>query len=542
MDNQDIFVGTPGVIDYTKIENLNRNIMLITASCGRGKTYYALHQLLDAINAEGRQRDTTWEDILPYQALFLTSRKVIKQQQMKDDGVVAAELEDYNGAYEMPRYPHCISIATAHQFGYWVKTATIINVPRLIILDEFHSILGETIFAEQLIYTLEFIKEHSVQIIKFALTATSDFVLNYENDVGFNYQVIDKDLGPKYKCGKIIVSVHGEASTLFDALYPRLNSENKAIFYRQSARGCYALWKQYGEKTAFLISDYNESTDDETGEKYVDTMMRAGVKNYIIQNERLPDDINAVFLNSACREGMNLKNDKVNIIICEAVDMVTIEQILGRVRGNIDAFYVVCNNVKRDQHWKTCQAWVEFTNSVAAAEDKQAALARRYEEQEKESGLPKFVYEYRGEYHINRYAEGFLKYVYDCYKQINHEYECLSDTGHALMNYKGYLTNGLQKYSDMPLRIGKGVVVNKDARIGGLILNEKWLDKPLFKEDLAILCDEVSPIRSDNREGGWKTLKEQLKHDGIYDVKETKRENPQIPGNPQRRCVIITKK
>ena len=46
---------------------------------------------------------------------------------------------------------------------------------------------------------------------------------------------------------------------------------------------------------------------------------------YILENEELPADIDIIFINSACREGINIKDNAVKTIICEAVDLITIE-------------------------------------------------------------------------------------------------------------------------------------------------------------------------------------------------------------------------
>ena len=73
-----------------------------------------------------------------------------------------------------------------------------------------------------------------------------------------------------------------------------------------------------------MISDYNESMSPD-GLLLADIMREAGVKDYILENEALPADIDIIFINSACREGINIKDNAVKTIICEAVDLITIE-------------------------------------------------------------------------------------------------------------------------------------------------------------------------------------------------------------------------
>ena len=102
-----------------------------------------------------------------------------------------------------------IRVATAHQFGYWVKCGFVEIIPKIIILDELHSIISESIFAEELLYTIEFVKEHYEDIIKIGLTATPQFLYNYLEDNKFTFKVIDKNLNSKYKCSKIKAFVKG---------------------------------------------------------------------------------------------------------------------------------------------------------------------------------------------------------------------------------------------------------------------------------------------------------------------------------------------
>ena len=96
-------------------------------------------------------------------------------------------------------------MTTAHQFGYWIRNNEIEVAPQVIIIDEIHSIFAETIFCEDLRIVLEYIAEHSPQIVKVGLTATPQFLLEYIADDRFTFAIIDKDLGSKYKVKEISV-------------------------------------------------------------------------------------------------------------------------------------------------------------------------------------------------------------------------------------------------------------------------------------------------------------------------------------------------
>jgi hypothetical protein len=44
-----------------------------------------------------------------------------------------------------------------------------------------------------------------------------------------------------------------------------------------------------------------------------------------LKYSRLPDDKNMIYMNASCREGMNIKDENVKYVFCEAVDLITIE-------------------------------------------------------------------------------------------------------------------------------------------------------------------------------------------------------------------------
>lgn len=116
-------------------------------------------------------------------------------------------------------------------------------------------------------------------------------------------------------------------------------------------------------------------------------MNERGVKQYIIDNERLPDDIDIIFINSACREGLNIKDKNVKTIICEAVDLITIEQILGRVRGDLENFMVVCNYNNAERVRRNIAELADFLKEIESANRPSEILSERYGRQKENKNL-----------------------------------------------------------------------------------------------------------------------------------------------------------
>lgn len=536
-----LYVSNAGVVDVGKPADIYRDFMLITASCGRGKTTFALSigndGLLAQINRE-RKKQSLFEavaDISPEQVLFLTSRKSIKQQQLRNEAVVQATANDYKiqKSFDFSENRNNkIRLTTAHQFGYWIRNNEIEVAPKIIIVDEIHSIFSETIFCEDLRIVLEYIAEHSRDLVKVGLTATPQFLLEYIEDDRFSFVIIDKDLGSKYKVKEISVQIRGSAETLLKQIKPQISQKHKVIYYTQSATECHRLATEYGSRGAFLISDYNESKTAD-GLLLADIMREAGVKKYILENEALPADIDIIFINSACREGINIKDNAVKTIICEAVDLITIEQILGRIRKDLDRFMVVSNFQNAERNRSNIQKAVDFLRAYDQAEtetDRQIVMAHRHGQQNENRNLQKLVYCYGGVYRLNNYAKSYLEYINEAYIQISNYQSKSSGYYVSQVGNRNLLLNTdyfgqLSKYAengvvDIAMVWETAIAKSKDNAVEAFrAVESEWLDKPLSKADKDRLCAELAVVNSRRQIAGWNTIKSLLLDAG-YKIKQ----------------------
>ena len=558
-----VFVGNEGVVNFEAVEDLYKDIMLITATCGRGKTSFALELGASGLMAALNKKMIDYimlhrekEYIKPDEILFVTTRSIIFKQQLKKKGVEAAAAYHYSGyttdyldftdsssGNSGSTQEEKIKVITAHKLGDLIREGLIKKLPRVVIFDELHSLFSESIFAEQLSYTLAWLKENYADMIKIGLTATPEFLYDYiqAEDDTLSFKEVDKPLGSKYKSTEIKLLLHGKAESVLSST--KYDKDNKFIYYTQSARKCYALSQEY-KRTAFLISDWNES---ETEDKVllVDKMCEAGVKDYITQYERLPSDIDGIFINSACREGMNINDSSVKTIICEATDLITIQQILGRVRNDIDKFIIVANGNNKAALYKQIkevQAFLNEYNLCDTDELKQIALiAERYGKQSKDKYMPKIVYKYRDEYRLNAYALAYLCYKYDSYSQVfNYKAKerIISVGKRRMLNTLEYI-NKLQPFSDndIIIKFAEAVIKqNKQERSLEAFeaIANKYCDKLLTKEDKAALCQEIEATRAEGKKANWTTVKDWLIEAG-YTITDTTRT---VSGKRQRVSII----
>lgn len=536
---KDTYISNRGVVNLDDTASLYDDIMLITASCGRGKTTYSLSigedGLLAEINRIRRKRnllDISQKDIEPDDVLFLSSRKGQKHQQLKNKNVVCAIANDYQKQKELDftgGRKGKFRLTTAHQYGHWIAMGQIEIPPKIIIIDEIHSIFAETVFCEELRQTLAFIEEHYSDMIKIGLTATPQFLFNYVRNDKIKFSIIDKDLGAKYKVKNINAYIKGSAETILKELKPQINHNNKVIYYTQSATQCYKLSVAFGANSAFLISDYNESKNDD-GRLLVDIMQEYGIKQYILDNEIFPADIDIIFINSACREGINIKDKAVNTVICEAVDLITIEQILGRIRKDIENFMIVCNYRNYERTKSNIEQAEKFLNDVVCASNPKEEMILQYGRQEGNRNLQKLVYRYNGEYRINEFAKAYLEYINECYIQISN-YETNSKCNYIKQvadrdlllcaDYLGQLSRNAENGNITIETVWKATIQkNHDNALEAFkSIETQWLDKPLGKEEKTALCVALAVVRDKGKKAGWNTIKGMLL-DGGYQISD----------------------
>ena len=539
-DNDNIDFST--AINYSKIEPLNDYIMMINSSCGRGKTHISLSLdnvgLLARINNIRRECSMfhggfEYKDIKPEEVLFLVPRKIIKDQQIINTlSCCPAVLQDYCGGRDFLQQQEGkgkIRITTYQQFIGWVMAGEVITPPKVFIMDEFHTLISDSCFADNLANMMDYLLDNYDSIIKIALTATPQIQTVYAGQEfsKLRFIRIDKELGIKYKAEQINIYQRGTMAALVNYLSPKVDKNNRLFVYTIGAKKCYELSELYKDKGAdFFIS--------KSSEKYPSLsqlMIERGTRDYICQNERLPNDITMLFCNSAGREGMNLKDNRIKRMVIDACDLINIEQAFGRVRFNIKELDIVLNQNRRESNQKIIKQFAELISLWTNAEEaeKDAILWRRYAVQEHNKDLPKFVYiSYKDQKPLlNRYAKAYYSYMDDCYIQIsNTEYKrVVSVAGRKLLTKEDYinqlakfsLDGKLNFYSDMnniliPLN-------NSNSMAQFKTIADRWVNIPLSVKDKKALCEELKVIRTKRRAAGWTTIKKEFIANG-YQIKQ----------------------
>ena len=501
-----------------------KDIMLLTDGCGRGKTTFIRSGLINYLNRNllgwngmniSKSNPITCKDVL-----FLVSRKAILQQQskyFKEIGENEYELD----AFDYEEDDNRIRITTAHKFGLMIKRGKVQRIPRVIVIDEIHSIFSETAFADSLFYTVEWLKENWNSILKIGLTATPQFLTEYVEPLmkDFTFTVLNKtQLPPKYLSQKITMCYRKELKSIYEMVLPTIDENHKALVYTQRATTCYKMAQTYKNST-FMISDYYDKHPE-----YVEEMNELGYKKYLLEEHKFPKEINTIFINASMREGVDLNDKKITTIIIEAPDLTTIEQVLGRNRNDIENFYIISNYNLYNSNKKN----IEVFNALAAElrNGNIYPIVERFGAQERDEKLTKLVYKVgENDYRLNFYAYCYFLYLDNTFVAISNQFEnCKITMNHSIatLTYKEY-KNILKKYDKNgaePAVLKDLGEVNKQKAV--LQIDKKWFGIKLFKEDRDALAAELNLRDARNRIQKWPTVKKILAASG-FEIEEHKR-------------------
>lgn len=343
------------LIDISKIDKSKINF--VEAGTGTGKSYWALRELPNQL-----------KNIRPEQIIFVTSRLITKDQQLVDEkykdivrgidndvmqlnnyhnfyeALTHEKTEAWGSSYDEIERERIAHMVTYNYFGAMLKDdISILNKFRLIILDEFHSMLTDT-FNEYAQYVYDTIlmlldenrkveqeifglKKHEDLIVVGMSATTDDF--KYDRQLR---KLINNLLDTPYYKYKITESINLITSELYlDDVIKK--SKGKTLFMSASAKDSIKFGKKYTKARAIVSRNNKDKLRTDDMDK---------LEEHICRYKTLPDDVDILIGTSCIREGFEFEiNNNIENIIVESSDPVAIKQFIGRYRGNIKNLYIL---------------------------------------------------------------------------------------------------------------------------------------------------------------------------------------------------------
>lgn len=524
------YVSNSNVINM-KAADLYNDFMLISVPCGMGKSSYALRTddkgLLADLNRvldDRRIFDSSIPVLRPCDIWVLTSRTIIKEQLLQDNASRTDKIyrnEDLNFYQAIGETQEDkVKVGTYHEIGRRLRQGEKVELPKVMVCDEVHSLAGETAFAVDLCYVLK-VLEKNTDVIKIGLTATPELLTNYiqkEDKLkdNFNFNVISKKVFPKYYVNNVEVVNNVSLENVLKGI--TTDETHKAFIFTNSAKRGYALAckDNCGKDKPIaknICSVYCDSVDEDTGKTLADLMDNEVVK-HLRQNKTFPQGIERIYATSAYQEGLDLKDEKLKYIIIDNVSAQTILQVLGRFRQNLDRLIIINNQQHKAGLESKIRDTIKFIDNYNAASDyeKGKLFAQRLQEQKQNKNVPKIAYEYNGEDLINYYPLAYWRYELDCYEfAANKEYVTLTIGGKEYKHTKEYFNDLLDRFIENPILFTDTPREknNNAEKIRNFNFTD-WLNKPLAKEDKVNLCAALDIKNESRRVCGWNTTKKLL--------------------------------
>lgn len=275
-----------------------KNIIIISAGTGAGKSYFVKNIVYKYAKSEGKK------------ILFLIHRSncvtQFKQEIERDDKANTIDIMTYQ------RIENDILQSDKHinfeQYAY-------------IVCDEFHYFIADATFNHTTdISFAEILKANNC--IKIYMSATGEDVEKYFDSYLSNKQkkmMRKYELPPDYSYVENLTffSQYDDISYLAEKI---INENKKAIIFIQSVDKAYKLYKKYSQYSLFNCSRYNESY------KYVDEEKI----NTMLKNECFEENL---LITTGCFDaGANIVDREVKYIVADIKDIGTLIQCLGRKR------------------------------------------------------------------------------------------------------------------------------------------------------------------------------------------------------------------
>ncbi|MCI8450919.1 MAG: DEAD/DEAH box helicase family protein [Eggerthellaceae bacterium] len=402
---------------------------VVSAYCGQGKTYSAVHEMPHALDAAG---DT----------LLLVPRVAIKDQVLSDYRGVAVEYGARSAFGDEPS----VEVGTYHKVASDYEAGSVPR-PKLVICDEWHTTFAETHFAEQLMafqrLFVEWVADAEVTVVVMTATDTLPlrFVVNcpyedasrfYGNRLeGVRFRKISVSKEPLFKVGKIQVEQGKSVANVLRRC--AASPQNKQLVFCMGKTESLIRDAEADEGASWLCSDNNRWAE----------VMNQEHRSAVIDRGMLPEGVNRLYLTSAYREGVNIHDPDVREVIIEAVNDISIVQSLGRVRHDIDRLIVVVDRRKSSYDEK------KIRTAIGLLEDgSQEAYENYYlrHQSADDGGKPNLVYKSaQGAYEFNFYA--LYWWLYSTYSWI-----CAAQTERTETTWlDGKKLPGLKEYFDSML-------------------------------------------------------------------------------------------
>ncbi|MFR9240510.1 MAG: DEAD/DEAH box helicase family protein [Clostridium baratii] len=340
---------------------------MVISPVGSGKTYFVFNEIIKNYSNLNR-------------IIYLVDTTNLKEAIIKDkeyfDNVMICEKGRFHNFENILSSENKITVMTYSKFGHLLKQdENIFDGIDLIICDEAHNLIKYSNRFDHLVEneedkvylnTIKKLKELSATKDVIFLTATHKsikkhfefkdtgmHVFDYSNDI--RIRRLKEDFSYSFKSIKNM-KMHLEAFNGF------IDGE-KCLIYTDKINSIKAI-KEMVESIEIKFNNrtvrhlkavglWSTNSDKEMDIEQLET------RKSILETGLIPEGIDILIINSAYETGINIKDETIELVVVNSVNLDTQIQARGRVRKNIKAFYVRSLSEKTEVKITLADKWLD---------------------------------------------------------------------------------------------------------------------------------------------------------------------------------------
>ena len=216
-----------------------------------------------------------------------------------------------------------------------------------IILDEAHSLSTDATFADAPFYVEKFLGyaiRHSSSSCRYIfMTGTLAPIKWLLNDYADEVHLADYFEKCEYVVPKKVYLINGRRSK--QILVNALRAGRRVVYFANNIKSMTQLIS-YLKDNGISESDIGVMyADDNDDRHFSDELVKrkAAIYQSLKDEEMLPSDIKLFIATTKCKEGINIMDEDISIMLSENNYYIDLIQMAGRVRKGLNTLYVICD-------------------------------------------------------------------------------------------------------------------------------------------------------------------------------------------------------
>lgn len=303
-------------------------INLINAPCGSGKTTFICEEIARLVREDYWKQSDEWGNCK--NILYLIDTRNGKEQLLKRGSERLNILGDSYWVIDnitvMTYAGYATLLKNAPEKDQWKENA-------VIVLDEFHNCIKYSAWERNNIHelALSYIHDRAFQYgnILIALSATADNIIEkYEWASGFVRIIELKEEARHYE------EVHTENYYNLTQLLNQIKPNEKGIVYIPHVSDIIKYQNILRDKGIRVGSFWSVNNTD-----HIMTDEQKALREYILDTQRIPDNIDVLFINKSSETSINITSH-IDFMVIHTSDKDTQIQARGRYRNDLDRLYL----------------------------------------------------------------------------------------------------------------------------------------------------------------------------------------------------------